>query len=356
MSLRTALVLGLSLAVDAHAATGPANSQPAPQEEALPSVSGPTIRQPGAVVAIEGELVVIDLGDEPAVGVGTVLRAYRQLPGGHGSAEFRRSSPWYAVGDLTVEGIEGRVAVARRTAGPPRPLPAELDESGAPPDEIHIGDSVRTTGAVAARPRDVRISFDREALFAAGHHLPTDDGRTLLGRWLDTVDGLDGPVEIQVVVRVEGVRGAQDLERAASLAKDEPLGPLPGQKATPVEALWDDPHEPIAVPPGREVIVVQKDGKGARSWRYTDSFTLAEQQGRAVAEAVRARLDLPRETILVTVLPRPQSDPGPSVPGYDTGGDQVRILATGIRLKGEARPPAKAPKRAPANKGDRPVS
>lgn len=330
----------------AEAGAGPAAAD---DEKATSAAhAAPTVvRRPGTVVAIEGDMVVVDLGDEPAVGVGSVLKVYRRFPGGRGSAAFRDGSPWFEVGSVTVDGIEGRVAVGRQTAGPPRALPSALDESGAPPDRLHIGDALRTTGAVAARPKDVRVAFSMADLFAAGQVVPTDSGATLLSKWLDGVSAFEGPVEVQIVVRVPGVIGSPDLERAASITKDEPLGPLPGQNAVPVEGLWDDPAEPIAVPPGKEVIVVQSGERGPRTWRYADAITLAEQQGQAVARAVRASLDLPQEAVLVTVLPRPASEPGPSVPGYDTGGDQVRILSTGIRMKG-AEPPEK--KRAPARK------
>jgi hypothetical protein len=307
-----------------------------------------TVRKAGQIVAVESNLVVVELGDEPAVGPGTVLQVFRRFPGGAGTAEFRRSSPWYAVGELTVDAVEGRVAVARQTAGPPRPLPALFEESGAPPEFVHIGDRVRTSGAVAARPLDVRVTFARDDLFRPGDVELSSDGERLLGQWVRGLRGLDGPVEVQVVVRQAGggSPAAIDQARAASVVRDAPLGPVVGTDVVPVENLYDDPEAPRPVPPGREVHVVQTKGRsGLANYRYLDPITLAEHHGRRVAEAIRSQLRLPEETVLVRVLPRgTATEDGALLPGYDSPGDQVRILSTGIRWQ-EARPASPAAKK-----------
>ena len=132
---------------------------------AVGAASAQEEREAGTVVAIHGPELVLDLGDEPAVAPGTVLQAWRRLPDVRGTAAYRSRGQWFQVAELTVVQVEGGVAVARRTADPWEPFPAYLDESGAPADRVHVGDRIRTTGAVGDRPVETRVTFARTDLY-----------------------------------------------------------------------------------------------------------------------------------------------------------------------------------------------
>ncbi len=301
----------------------------------------------GTVVAIEGDTYVLELGDESGrVSVGSVLQVYRRLPSVRGTAAYRGDAIWWEVGTLTVAGIGDGVAVATY-AGAGQPMPAGLDESGAPADRVHVGDKVRANGAIGARPAKVRVAFAQADLFDVEATELEGEGAAMMAEWLRGLKSIEGPIEVEVHPRIEELGSAPpDLSRQLSLGADEPFGPAPGTPAVPVEGLYEGAPEPVAIPDGREVLVVDEaDGK-PDVWHYLDPVTLAQRRGERVRDALAAHLEVDAGAIVVRVVPRPTTahDMAAKTPGYDTPEDQIRIYATAIEW---AEPP---PKRRPQPK------
>lgn len=292
----------------------------------------PGPRQAAEVVAIHDGLLVLDPGDEPGLGAGSILSVYRRLPGERGTASYREAALWWDVGRIRVLQMGPEGAVATWHGPPPNPVPAGLDESGAPAELIHVGDRARTTGAVGERPRDVRVTFARGELFAAHEASLGEAGRKHLGSWLAGLRSMDGPIRIEVHARLEELGPeAPDLERLISAENDAPFGPAPNTPTVPVDRLYEAPA-PLASPPpaGREVVVVDSGPEGPERWHYLDPISLAQQHGQDVAAALAARLHIEPSLVSVTVVPRGTWPEGQSVAGYDPPGDQVRILAAGL--------------------------
>lgn len=292
-----------------------------------------TERVAGTVVAIAGEAYVVDLGEEEGVSPGTVLLAFRQLPSPRGSAEFRGAAIWWDVGRLTVRSLGDGVAVATWGGPAAAPLPAGLDESGAPPERVQVGDRVRVTAAIAEMPVPVRVSFSLADLFTGADVALEGDGAGLMRHWLSGLRSVEGPIEVEVHARIEELgETAPDLSRELSLDDDAPFGPAPGEPVVPVEALYEGAPEPAEVPPGREVFVIDGGEGGPEVWRYLDPVTLARRRGEQVAAALSAHLGLPPAAVLVRVVPRatPAGGLAGGVPGYDEPGEQIRIVAPSI--------------------------
>ncbi|MCP4870111.1 MAG: hypothetical protein GY898_15485 [Proteobacteria bacterium] len=286
----------------------------------------------GTVVSIDGETYVVDLADETSVSVGSVLQVYRRLPGPRGTAAYRESALWWEIGKLTVAGMGEGVAVATYS-GAGTPLPAGLDESGAPADQVHVGDRVRATAAVAQRPAPVRVTFALRELYGPEDLTLQGEGAAMMAEWLRGLRSIEGPISVEVHPRIAELGDAPpDGSRELSLTADAPFGPAPGEPTVPVEGLYEDAPKPTRLPDGREVMVVDnRDGK-PDVWHYLDPVTLAARRGEKVAEALAAHLGVDPGTILVRVVPRPTSayDLAHKTPGYDAPEDQIRILATGI--------------------------
>jgi len=290
-------------------------------------------RSAGTVVAIQGEHQIVELGEEPAVGPGTVLTVWRRAPAARGEASYREAAVWFEVASLTVLSVGEGVAVTTRTGDPAVPMPAALDESGAPPEEVHVGDRVRTTGAVSERPVDVRVTFARTDLFGDEDVDLPARGRTLLSRWLAGLVSMELPITVEVHGRFPEL-GAEvaDASRALSAEEDRPFGPAPGEPVVPVDGLREPTSLPAAAPPGDEVMVVGgslPDGS-VDTWRYLDPVTLAWRRGDRLASALAVHLEIPREGIVVRVVPRGISAEYSEAPGYDRPGDQIRVLAAGM--------------------------
>ena len=304
-------------------------------------------RTAGTVVAIQEDLVVIELGDEPAVAEGSVLVAWRRLPSLRGGADYRVAGLWWEVAELTVVQVGAGVAVARRTGDPPQPVPAAMDETGAPAAQVHVGDRVRTTGAVGERSLGVRVTFPREELFGDADVEFGEGGEDVMRQWLRGLQSMELPITVEVHARFDEVGGeAPDLSRSMSADEDAPFGPSPGEPVVPVEGLQEPIGLPIVPPPGHEVIVVdgvQRDGT-PNAWQYVDPVTLARRRGQRVASALAAHLQIPPDLVSVTVVPRGKSASFPHAPGYDRPGDQVRILAAGIEWSDPGPRPRPTPK------------
>ncbi len=288
-------------------------------------------RDAGEVISADGDAYVVALRGEAGVNVGSVLQAYRRMPAARGTAEYRDHAVWWEVGSLRVRALNDGLAVAVANAGPEHPLPAGLNESGAPPEQIHVGDRVRVTGAIAARPEPVRVAFDRSLIFGEGAIRLKGEGKAFLAEWLRGLRSMEGPIEVQVHAHIDELGGVEpDVRREISAAADAPVGPLPGSPVTPVDALYPTAHGAYEVPSAREVHVISKGPKGPDLWHYLDPVTLARRQGQAVAAALAGKLRLPREQVFVSVVPRPVPSGGQDVPGYDATGEQIRILAGAI--------------------------
>lgn len=322
---------------------------------ALGLVAGPALaddRAAGTVVAIQGEHQVVELGGEPSVGPGTVLTVWRRMPSVRGEATYRDAALWFEVATLTVLTVGEGVAIAHRTGDPPTPIPADLDESGAPPDAVHIGDRVRTTGAVSERPVDVRVTFAREELFGEEDMDLPPRGRDHLAGWLRGLESMELPITVEVHARFPELgREPEDGSRALSAEHDAPFGPSPGEPVVPVEGLREPPTQPARVPPGDEVLVVDevRDDGTVDAWRYVDPVTLAWRRGQRVAAALATHLELPDHAIEVRVVPRGISASYPQARGYDRPGDQIRVLAAGIVWEP---PPPRRPPAPPAPAAD----
>jgi len=305
-------------------------------------------RVAGTVVAIQGDLLMVELGDEPAVAPGTVLQAWRRLPDARGTASYRDAALWFEVAELTVVQISDDVAVARRTGDPQEPIPVDLSESGAPATSVLIGDRVRTTGAVAIRPVETRVTFDRADLFGEADFDFPDAGRENFAAWLRGLSSMDLPITVEVHGRFQEL-GAElpDSSRALSAEQDAPFGPAPGEPVVPVDGLHDPVALPVRPPRGDEVLVVDAvnpDGT-VDAWRYLDPVTLAHRRGQRVADALANHLDLPPGAVTVRVVPRGISAAYPTARGYDRPGDQVRILSGGMDWSPPAAIPAPKPVR-----------
>ena len=308
-------------------------AEPVVSTESSPVV-GPTLeRNAGTVVSIRGDLLILEIGDEPAVGPGTVLQAWRRLPATRGTASYRSAALWFEVAELTVIQLSDGVAIARRTGDPKDPVPADLDRTGAPPDVVWIGDRVRTTGAVALRPVEVRVTFAREDLFKESDFTLAAEGLSHMNGWLRGLKSLELPVTVEVHGRfAELGPELPDVSRSVSVDQNAPFGPVPGEPVVPVDSLHGSLAVPVRTPSGDEVIVVEDvraDGT-VDAWRYLDPVTLAHRRGQRIADALTAHLDLPAGAVSVKVVPRGISASYPTAAGYDRPGDQVRILSRGI--------------------------
>jgi hypothetical protein len=315
-------------------------SAPAAATEPTPE---PAPRQAAEIVAVHGEMLILEPGDEPGLGAGSILSVYRRLPSSRGTAEYRQAAIWWDVGRIRVLRVGPDGAVATWHGPPPSPVPVGLDESGAAPDRMHVGDRARATGAVGERARDVRVTFAREDLFATHDEHLNATGTKHLGTWLEGLKSMDGPIRVEVHARLPELgHEAPDLDRLISAENDAPFGPAPGTPTVPADRLYESPAISVSPPPaGRELVVVESTSKGPERWHYLDPITLAEQHGQDVASALAARLGLEPALVSVTVVPRGTWPEGEQVVGYDHPGDQVRILASGMSW---AKP---VPKRAP---------
>jgi hypothetical protein len=284
----------------------------------------------GTVVSIQGEAYVFELEAETAVSVGSILDVYRRLPDARGTALYRKAVNWWQMGRLKVVSLGDGFGVAELAAGPAVMPPLGFGESGAPVGSVQLGDKLRTTGAVAERPNRVRVSFARSDLFSAQDHDLPASGEAFLREWLRGLESMDGPIEVQVHARLPEL-GLElpDIDRTLSAQRDDPFGPAPATPVTPAEGLYERPQEPVNVPMGREVLVVQ-DGGARDTWHYVDPVTLARRQGTRVAGVLAASLAVQPSAILVTVVPRPLALTSINTPGYDFNGDQIRILASAI--------------------------
>ena len=244
-------------------------------------------RVAGTVVAIDGDAYTVDLGGEAAVSSGTELQVYRRLPSGRGTAAYRDSPVWWEVGRLTVRAVGEGIAIAVWSGPPSDVLPSGLDESGAPPDQVHIGDRVRATGSIGARPARVRVSFALRDLFEPQSQDLQGEGSALLAEWLRGIRSIEGPLEIEVHPRIAELgEVGPDLSRELSREIDAPFGPAPGEPVVPVDGLYEGAPTPVLIPEGREVLVVdQRDGK-PDVWHYLDPVTMARRQGERVASAL----------------------------------------------------------------------
>ena len=303
----------------------------------------------GTVVSIQGEAYVFRLEAETAVSVGSILDVYRRLPDTRGTAAYRQAPNWWQMGRLKVVSLGDGFGVAELAAGPAAMPPVGFGESGAPVGAVQLGDKLRTTGAVAERPNRVRVSFARSDLFSAQDHDLPESGEAFLREWLRGLKSMDGPIEVQVHARLPEL-GLElpDIDRTLSAQRDDPFGPAPGTSVMPAEGLYDRPQEPVNVPEGREVLVVQ--GGGAKdTWHYVDPVTLARRQGSRVAGALAASLAVQTSAILVTVVPRPLALTSTNTPGYEFNGDQIRILASAISW---SEPPPRKKKKKLRKKSD----
>ncbi len=309
---------------------------------------GPGPRKAAEVVAVHGDLLVLDPGEEPGIGPGAILSVFRRLPGQRGTAPYRDAAIWWDVGRIRVLQVGPDGAIATWDAPPAEPVPAALDESGAPAELVHVGDRARATGAVGERPRDVRVTFARDDLFAPQDAHLGADGAATLGSWLDGLRSMEGPIRVEVHARMEELGPeTPDLERLISAENDAPFGPAPGTPTVPVDRLYDAPPDAVSPPPpGREVVLVRAGEGGHERWHYLDPISLAEQHGRDVAGALASRLAVDPSLIAVTVVPRGTWPEGDTPEGYDPGGDQIRILASGIEWAEP--PPPRKPSAAPA--------
>lgn len=290
-------------------------------------------RNAGTVVSIQGDLMMVEVGDEPAIGPGTVLQAWRRLPVVRGTAAYRDAALWFEVAELTVVQLSDGVAIARRTGDPKEPVPADIDETGAPPEAVWIGDRVRTTGAVALRPVEVRVTFARENLFREADVDFAEPGLAHMNGWLRGLKSLELPITVEVHGRfAELGPELPDVARSISVDQNAPFGPAPGGSVVPVDGLHGAVALPVRAPAGDEVIVVEDvraDGT-VDAWRYLDPITLAHRRGQRVADALTAHLNLPPGAVTVKVVPRGISASYPTASGYDRPGDQIRILSSGI--------------------------
>ena len=282
----------------------------------------------GTVVAIQGEAYIVQLEGETAVSVGSILDVYRRLPDLRGSAGYRQSANWWNMGSLKVVSIGDDYGIAVLASGPAELPPAGLDESGIPAGVVRLGDKVRTTGAVAERPNQVRVSFARSDLFAVEDYELPEKGEKFLREWLRGLKSMDGPIEVQVHAHLPEL-GLADADREISALRDSPFGAAPGTPVTPAEGLYERPSKPVNVPAGREVLVVGAGGV-KDTWHYMDPVTLAQRQGARIAGALATRLAVKSTAIRVTVVPRPLMLTASKTPGYDYSGDQIRILAAAI--------------------------
>lgn len=324
----------------------------------LPATAGATDRVAGTVVAVDGDVYVLDLGGESGVSPGSVLQVYRRLPGERGTAAYRDAAMWWEVGQLTVSAIGDDMAVATWSGPPREALPSGLDESGAPADLIHVGDRVRATAAVGLRPTRVRVSFATRDLFAVEEFDLAGEGERVLSEWLRGLKSIEGPIEIEVHPRIAELgEGTPDLSRQLSLGGDAPFGPAPGEPTVPVEGLYEDAPEPVNVPEAREVLVVdQTDGK-PDVWHYLDPISLARRRGERVAAALAVHVGLAPEAVLVRVVPRPTTTHEMAVktPGYDVPEDQLRILATSIDWAEPPEKPRRVHKKKKKDEGEKEV-
>ncbi len=284
----------------------------------------------GTVVAIQGEAYIVQLEGETAVSVGSILDVYRRLPDLRGSAGYRQSANWWNMGSLKVVSIGDDYGIAVLASGPAELPPAGLDESGIPAGVVRLGDKVRTTGEVAERPNQVRVSFARSDLFAVEDYELPEKGEKFLREWLRGLKSMDGPIEVQVHAHLPELGLAlPDADREISALRDSPFGAAPGTPVTPAEGLYERPSKPVNVPAGREVLVVGAGGV-KDTWHYMDPVTLAQRQGARIAGALATRLAVKSTAIRVTVVPRPLMLTASKTPGYDYSGDQIRILAAAI--------------------------
>lgn len=317
MSLR-AVVFSLSLLAAGPAIAAGVGGPPTPSAEE---------REPGIVLAAHGDTYIVQVGSEPAVGAGTVLQVYRRLPSRRGVARYREATLWWEVGRLAVASVADGMAIATQVSGPPIPMPAGLDESGAPAERVQIGDAVRTTGAVGDRRPRSRVVFPVGELFSPEDTKPTDEGRSSIAHWVRGVKRIEGPVEVRVRTRLRELGSVgPDLSRSVSASNDAGEGPVPGDAVTPIVDLYAEAASPSEAPPAHVVHVVEP-GETVETYQYLDPVTLAHRRGESIADLVAAATGLERDAILVTVVPLPVLTAHEDAPGYDQAGDAVWILA-----------------------------
>lgn len=308
-----------------------------PDRAGSPALASGQTDRAGTVVAIDttGEVYTVDLGDE-IVSLGSILQVYRRLPAARGTAAYRNDVVWWEVGQLTVTAVGGRLAVAAWSAEPIEPIPTELEESGAPASSILIGDRVRATGGIGARPAPVRVTFTRSDLFAAGEAGLGESGTEFLTSWLAGLRAMSGPIEVEVHPQIEalGTRSGS-ADATGERNRDYPIGPSLDRPTRPSPDIYEKTVGGAAIPEGREVLVVGAHDGQADTWHYVDPIRLARRQGDRIADALAAYLQIDPSSILVRVVPRPLSTSGShdEVPGYESQGDQIRILAASIEYE-----------------------
>jgi len=299
------------------------------------AVKAPKVERAGEVVAIDGtgSVYTIQLGDE-VVSEGSILQVYRRLPSERGSADYRSEAVWWEVGQLAVTALGGTTAVAVRQSPPSKPFPAELEESGAPASVVLIGDRVRATGAIGARPSPVRVTFQRADLFGLGQSELGEEGRPFFASWLDGLKGMEGPIQVEVHVQLGalGEAGGHGESSGGDRQRDYPFGPTSERPVAPPGDLYENSSVGVSVPESRDLLVVSSHEGKADTWHYVDPVQLAQRQGEVLAGALAASLRIPAEQISVRVLPSQVTVGGEedAVPGYEADDEQVRILASSI--------------------------
>ncbi|MEE2828765.1 MAG: hypothetical protein VX498_06235 [Myxococcota bacterium] len=326
-------------------------------EGKVPGAEAPvSVPKAGTVIAVDpaGQVYTVDLGDELA-SRGSILQVYRRLPAKRGTAAYRSSVVWWEVGQLTVQAVGNGLAIASWSAEPSSPVPAELEESGAPGDLVLVGDRVRATGGIAARPAKIRVTFARSDLFESGGTELGEEGTEFLATWLEGLESMEGPIEVEVHAQLEAMGTRSNTGTSAESRKDYPVGPTLDRPTTPSEDLFEETRRGAEVPEAREVLVVGQHAGKAEVWHYVDPIRLARRQGDRIADALAAHLRIDPEEVLVHVVPRRLREKGSNdldVPGYEALTDQVRILATGIsyvqpEAEGDQRRPEVRPRRRP---------
>jgi hypothetical protein len=211
-----------------------------------------------------------------------------------------------------------------------------MDESGAPPDLVQVGDRIRTSGAVAERDSEARVDFPRGAFFGPADASLGSSGESALRGWLRGLRRIEGPVFVEVHASMQELgRERLDVDQAVSASRDAPFGPSPATPVTPVAGLWQDSvsRDAVSAPPGRDLRVVEPGSGSAGTFHYLDPFTLAQRQGQRVAEALAAHLSIPAGSIAVRVVPHalPAEGESEAIPaGYAGAAERIRIVARAI--------------------------
>jgi len=308
-----------------------AKAPSAAEEE--PPVAAATNRAGRVVAAADGGVYTVELGDE-VVSPGSILQVYRRMPAARGSAEYRSAVVWWEVGQLTVTAVGGRTAVASGQVAPQTPLPPELDESGAPPGVVLIGDRVRATGGIGPRPATVRVTFSRSDLFEHGQSDFGTEGSAFFKGWLKGLKSMEGPIQVEIYPSIDGLpeRTAARLNGNGGRDRDYPIGPSSDRRVAESDDLFESTVAGSQVPESRELLVVNSYDGNADTWHFVDPVRLAQRQADRLAGALAASLRIPSKRIAVRVVPQALSTGGEGhdVPGYESETEQVRILASAI--------------------------